>query len=337
MSYIPSRFGYVLQAASGFASPDGFVGNPSYRFLCRLSPRYSLPLAGIAVYVTQTAAGSCDAYLYHDLAAPVWDPNNYTTYLLNGVGTNRVPLPSAPGRLVIGGLNYPLRAGCGYWIAVRHGASSEVRFFPGFDRRVSDWAMHGLQESCTAFYAGSLSYRHGQYNAQILYRMPDGSVKVFEPLLTGGYNDEYTTSNLAVRFTVPEGLTLNVDGVVLAHFTKQGSPGGLRVTLRQGDTVLLESDPVTPLFVPPSSSLGVSFHIPFLGNAVLSGGVTYDVAIGVSGVHDSSNRFAMKVLHVDTTVVPEWWTYRMVVGGSEFVNRVPTMFLLTLDPEYPFG
>lgn len=337
MAYIPPRFGYVLQAATGFAAAEGWANNSAFRIFYRISPRYSLPLAGIAVYLTQVGSGYADAYLYHDIAGPIWDSGNYQSFLLNGGGVNRLTLPSSPGRFEITGLNYPLRAGCGYWLGIRHTSTSEVRFFPGFDRRVSDWAWHGYQESCTSFYTGSLSVRHGQFNAQILYLMPDGTVKVFEPLLTGSYNDEYTTSNLAVRFTVPNGLNLNVDGVVLAHFTKQGSPGGLKVTLKQGNTTILDSDPLTALFTPPATTAGLSFHVPFLGNAVLLGGNTYDVAISVDGTHDASNRFAMKVVGVDTTVVPDWWTYRMVIGGSEASNKVPTMFLLTLDPEAPFG
>lgn len=337
MAYIQPRFGYVLQAATTFASAEGWANNTSNRIFYRISPRYSLPLAGIAVYLTQVGSGQADAYLYHDIAGPVWSSSDYLAFLLNGGGVNRVALPASPGRFAITGLNFPLRAGCGYWLGIRHTSTGSVMFFPGFDRRVSDWSQHGYQESCVLFYTGSLSVRHGQFNAQILYQMPDGTVKTFEPLLTGSYNDEYTTSNLAVRFTVPNGLNLNVDGVVLAHFTKQGSPGGLKVTLKQGTTTILDSDPLTTLFTPPSTTAGLSFYIPFLGSAVLSGGSTYDLNITVSGTHDASNRFAMKVVGVDTTVVPDWWTYRMVIGGTEYQNKVPTMFLLSLDVDNPFG
>lgn len=338
MAFIPPRFGYVLQAASSFAGPVGWGNQTAYRLFYRLSPRYSLPVAGIAVYVTQTGSGQADAYLYHDIAGPLWDTANYETFLLSGYGVNRVALPSSPGRLVISGLNYPVTAGAGYQLGIRHNSTAQVNFFNGFDHRVSDWAMHGYQESSSLVYTGTNTIFHGQYNAQILYRMPDGSVKYFEPLLTGQYTDNYTTSGLSVRFTVPSGVNLNVRGFTFAHFTRQGTPGGLYITVKQGSNTVAQSDPLASSFVPPSTSAGLSFYIPLLNQPVLlSGGVTYDVGLGVSGVHDTSNRFAMKTLSVDTSCIPDWWTFRMVIGGAEQWGAVPTMFLAVLDHNNPFG
>jgi hypothetical protein len=338
MAVVPSRFGYVLAASTGFAGSVSWANNAAARLFFRIVPRYSLPLVGVAIYATAVPTGQADVYLYYGMGGILWDPGNYASYLLSGYSINRVNYPASPGRFVLSGLNFQLAAGSGYWVGIRNGSIGTLSVFPGFDRRVSDWSRTLFLDYSSRFYSGSFTDFPSQFNAQILYRMPDGTIKWFEPLLTGGYNDEYTTSNLAVRFTVPEGLNLNVRGFTFGHFTKQGSPGGLYITLKQGNTTIAQSDPLTTLFTPPSTTAGLSFYIPLLNSPVLlSGGVTYDVVLGVNGTHDTSNRFAMKVVGVDTSAIPSWWTYRMVIGGTEYWSKVPTMFLVALDDKSPFG
>jgi len=330
---IPSRFGYHLATEQNITNGEVTWGNNAgARYHFRFSPRYSLPLAGLAVYISATASGKVDGFLHPTYQDPLY------SYVLSPAGINRFNLPSSPGRVVISDLHYNLQQGAShYTVAIRHTASGNVTVIGGPDFRSFDTPWHGYGHYGTSFWRGYWDSISARFNAQVLYRMPDGSIKFFEPLWTGSLSDEFTDSDLRVRFAVPDGVNIRVDGVVLSHFTKHGSPGGLKVVLRRGSTQLLESDPLPPTWTPPNATRQMSFYMPFLGSTLLTGGNTYELQVTVVGTHNSSNRFSWKALIMDSSSLPDWWTYRMVIGGTENWAKVPPMLLFTLDLNSPFS
>ena len=334
---IPPRFGYHLATEQNITGSTQWAAtwgnNTVARYFFRFSPRYSLPLAGFAVYISATASGKIDGFLQ-----PAYQNPLHSDQPLSPAGIDRLNLPSSPGRFVISDLHYNLQQGAStYAVAIRHGASGNVTVIGGPDFRSFDTPWHGFGHYGTALWSNLWAFIAARFNGQVLYRMPDGSIKFFEPLWTGSLSDEFTDSDLRVRFAVPEGVNIRVDGVVLSHFTKHGSPGGLKVVLRQGSTQLLESDPLPSTWNPPNADPRMSFYMPFLGSTLLTGGNTYELQVTVVGTHNSSNRFSWKALIMDSSSLPDWWTYRMVIGGTENWSKVPPMLLFTLDLNSPFS
>ena len=338
---IPPRFGYHLATDQYITNGAVTWANAwSTRLFFRFSPRYSLPIAGVAVYISQTTSGNMRAALHHTFLEPIWNSINMGEYTLSPGGLGyQYSLPTNPGRFVLDGMSFGMAQGaCHFVVAMNHPNPYNVTFVTGPDFRASDTCWHGYGHYGTAFWSNNTwSSIDTRFNMQIIYRMPDGSLKFFEPLWTGALSDQYTNTGLRVRFKLPDGMNIRVDGVVLSHFTKQGSPGGLKAVLWKGSTMLLESDPFPSSWNPPSAANQMSFYIPFLGDALLSGGNTYDLEVTVVGTHDSSNRFVWKTMVMDTSAIPDWWTYRMVIGGVEDWSKVPPMLLFTLDLNSPFS
>ena len=367
---VPPRFGYSLTTEQTISGVHTWGSNSSFRLFYRFAPRYSLPMAGAAIYVYPALAGSIRALLYYSFETPYWStsdnnvglltPTSDATFLMpEPFPDSTFSMPESYGRdevsdlettggggsdtsgtiVDISPLNFPLNQGSHqYALAIWHGNSGNVGFVYGPDPRACDTAWHPQSHYGVSFWNGSdYAWHYARFNMQIRYRMPDGTIKFFEPLWTSLTQDVYTNNGLRIRFSVPSGVNIRVDGVVLSHFTKQGSPGGLKARLWQGSTQLLETDPFPESWTPPSAANQMSFYMPFLGNALLSGGNTYDLEITVVGTNNATNRFAMKTLVIADSAIPDWWTYRVVVGSTEDWSKVPTVFLLTLDLNSPFS
>ncbi len=101
---IPPRFGYQLATEQNINNGAvAWANNTAMRYHFRFSPRYSLPLAGLAVYISTTSSGTIDGFLH-----PTYqDPLRY--HVLSPAGIDRFNLPSSPGRFVISDLHYNLQ------------------------------------------------------------------------------------------------------------------------------------------------------------------------------------------------------------------------------------
>ena len=328
-------FGYVLGHDGNANVSIGWV-NTSYA-LWGFVPRKEIKACGVAFRLGAHNPGDFSATIFAMYGQPLWTTPEQN---LDGAYSRRVISIPSKGSAYRCKIEFPdvnLAGGCQYYVSLKHTSPTGIIFYHGpyaWPERIN---VHPFN------YAGLVAYNTGLwghysrlYNAQILYRMPDGTAKAFEPLLTGD-QDLLSTSDLRVRFSIPDGLRVRVDGVVLSRFTSVGSPGPLKVRLLQGGNVLTESDYTPSGFTPPTDIEAKQFYLSFLDSVLLSPGIDYDLQLVVSSPNNSTNRYLWQVYNIDTTDLHSWWTYRMVIGGTENPNVVPAALLFSLDIRSPFS